>query len=88
MCCFLFFWRHLGDSVASWFLWKHFLGDNFLGGRLPSFCLPFFWFFWLIVTWCIVLHLHPLPSFVWVSLSVLSCFYLTESRILSSVGGC
>jgi hypothetical protein len=38
------------------------LGDNFLGGRLPSFCLPFFWFFWLIVTWCIVLLLHPLPS--------------------------
>ncbi len=39
-----------------------FWGDNFLGGRLPSFCLPFFWFFWLIVTWCIVLLLHPLPS--------------------------
>jgi hypothetical protein len=37
ICCFLFFWRHLGNSVASWFLWKHFLGDNFLGGRLPSF---------------------------------------------------
>jgi hypothetical protein len=63
-----------GDIVAScsfgdtWgillllFFLRHFLGDNFLGGRLPSFCLPFFWFFWLIVTWCIVLLLHPLPS--------------------------
>jgi hypothetical protein len=28
-----------GDSVASWFFWKHFLGDNFLGGRLPPFFL-------------------------------------------------
>jgi hypothetical protein len=61
-CCFLFFWRHLGDFFCFLFFWRHFLGDNFLGGRLPSFCLPFFWFFWLIVTWCIVLLLHPLPS--------------------------
>ncbi len=40
-CCFLFFWRHLGDSIASLFFWRHISGDNFLGGRLPSFCLPF-----------------------------------------------
>jgi hypothetical protein len=23
------------------FFWKHFSEDNFLGGMLPSFCLPF-----------------------------------------------
>ncbi len=36
-------------SVASWFFWRHFFEDNFLGGRLPTFCLPFFWLFlaWL-----------------------------------------
>ncbi len=53
----------LGGFFCFLFFWRHFLGDNFLGGRLPSFfCLPFFWFFWLIVPWCIVLLLNPLPS--------------------------
>ncbi len=45
--CFLFFWRH-------------FLGDNFLGGRLPSFCLPFFWF--LLVD-CYMVHCPSFASF-------------------------
>jgi hypothetical protein len=77
----------LGGFFCLLFFWRHFLGDNFLGGRLPSFCLPFFWFFWLIATWCIVLHLHPLPSLLWASPSVLSCFYLTESPLFSLKGG-
>jgi hypothetical protein len=73
----------LGGFVCFLFFWRHFLGDNFLGGRLPSFCLPFFWFFWLIVTWCIVLLLHPLPS-VLLGLFVHLPFMATP-RI---VGGC
>ncbi len=52
--CFLVFWRHLEILLLSvllealggfWcclFFWSHFLGDSFLGGRLPSFCLPSF----------------------------------------------
>jgi hypothetical protein len=51
-----------GGFFCNLFFWRHFLGDKFLGGRLPSFCFPFFWFFWLTVTWCIVLLFHPLPS--------------------------
>jgi hypothetical protein len=31
----------LGGFFCFVFFWKHFLGDNFLGGRLPSFCFPF-----------------------------------------------
>jgi hypothetical protein len=52
----------LGEFFCFLFLWKHLLGDNFLGGRLPSFCLPFFLFFLLIVIWCIALLLHRSAS--------------------------
>ncbi len=49
-------------------------GRQFSWWKVTFFCLPFFWFFWLIVTWCIVLLLHPLPSvllglFVYLSFS-------------------
>jgi hypothetical protein len=49
-----------GDSVASWFFWKHFLGDNFLGGKLLSFCLPFFWF---CLVDCYMVHWPSFASF-------------------------
>ncbi len=49
-----------GDSVASLFFWKHFLGDIFVGGKLPSFCLPFFWIF---LVYCCMMHCHFVASF-------------------------
>jgi hypothetical protein len=49
-----------GDSVASWFFWKQFLGENFLGGRLPSFCLPYLLVF--LVDCCMV-HFPFFTSF-------------------------
>jgi hypothetical protein len=63
--------------------------DCFSWLKFTSFCLPFsFYLFWLIV-WCIILLLHPLPCSLQVSPSV-SAFslHLPDSTILSSVGGC
>jgi hypothetical protein len=34
--------------------------DNILGGRLPSFCLPFFWFF---LVDCYMVHCPSFASF-------------------------
>jgi hypothetical protein len=31
----------LGGFFCFLFFWRHFLGDNFLGGRLPSFLSSF-----------------------------------------------
>jgi hypothetical protein len=69
----------LGIFFCFLFFWRHFFGDNFLGGRLPSICLPFFWFCWLIVTWCIVLLLHPLPS-VLLGFFVPTAFFISWLR--------
>jgi hypothetical protein len=52
----------LGGFFCFLFFWRHFLGDIFLGGRLPYFVFLSFGSYWLIVTWCIVLLLHLLPS--------------------------
>ncbi len=62
------------------------MGANFLAGRLPSFCLPFFWFFLLIVAWCIVLLLHPLPS-VLLGLFVHLQFSFSASWLCHELGG-
>ncbi len=50
------------NSFASCSFEDTFWETIFLVEGYLLFCLPFFWFFWLIVTWCIVLLLHPLPS--------------------------
>jgi hypothetical protein len=47
----------LGGFFCFVFFWKHFFGRNFLGGRLPSFCLPLLLVF--LVDCCMV----HFPSF-------------------------
>ena len=49
-CCFLFFLEALGGFFCFLLFWRHFLGDNFLGGRLPSFCHQK----WFYAPYCIV----------------------------------
>jgi hypothetical protein len=74
-CCFLFFWRHLGDVVASYSFggtWGILLLPGSFGSTFREtiflvkgnllFVFLSFGSYWLIVTWCIVLFLHPLPS--------------------------
>jgi hypothetical protein len=61
-CCFLFFWRHLGDSFASCSFGGTFWETIFLVEGYLLFVFISFGSYWLIVTWCIVLLLHPLPS--------------------------
>ncbi len=50
----------LGGFFCFLLFWKHFLGDNVLGGGLPSFCLPFFLF---DLVDCYLVHCTSFASF-------------------------
>jgi hypothetical protein len=74
-CCFLFFWRHVGilflpvllEALGGFLLLPRSFGSTFwetiflVEGYL-LFVFLSFGSYWLIVTWCIVLLLHPLLS--------------------------
>ena len=87
ICCFLFFWRHLGDSFASWSFGGTFWETIFLVEGYLLFVFLSFSSYWLIVTWCIDLLLHPLPSAL-LGLFVHLPFFFHFMATPRIVGGC
>jgi hypothetical protein len=87
-------WLQREDSVASYslkgtwgyfcflYFWRHISGDNILGRRLPSFCLPFFWF---ILVDCCTGHCPSFAS-LWLDVSWNSCLYIPFFCSISTFG--
>jgi hypothetical protein len=78
----------LGGYLLLLVLLETLFGRQFSWWKVTLFCLPFFWFFWLIVTWCIVLLLHPLPSVLLGLFVHLPFIFFHVMATPQIVGGC